>query len=212
MTQTVMAAKMAEKGITARSVALKMALSLFRNNGGTYEEAVAALDAAYADEKETKITFAARTMQERSMQVRNDAESGLSPCANKVDTGLPPSASPERSAGQRWNADKALRGLPDAAAKLPGHARRGATAISAVQATMAKSLFDSYHLPGDERGIGDVTWKELQGLARRHAEAFRLTSLIAGYAEASPDATVRDILKEETLREFINIARLSNVH
>lgn len=82
-----------------------------------------------------------------------------------------------------------------------------------LKAVYKETLFDVYKLPGDVRAVGDITWKELQGLARKHAEAFRLLSLIDGYGvPTDPDAKVRDVLKEDTLREFIEIARLSNVH
>lgn len=232
-TETALGAALAAKGITPRTVALQKALALFRNNGGSFEEAYAELNKAYADD-EGRFSTAGRVLSERGVAARlgsaaatavpqgqesiagaprkNDGEEGRSLAADKAGPRVPSSPSPDRSAGQTLLADKAQAGVPSAATR-PGHARRGMAEIAAVQPTVAKSLFDSYRLPGDDRAIGDVTWKELQGLARKHAEAYRLLSLIDGYGVPSnQDSPVRDVIKEDTLREFIEIARLSNVH
>lgn len=230
-TETALGAALAAKGITPRTVALQKALALFRNNGGSFEEAYAELNKAYADD-EGRFSTAGRVLSERGVAARLGSAAATAvpqgqesiagaPLSNEDDgrprsadkaTSFVPSSSPDRSAGQTLLADKAQAGVPSAATR-PGHARRGMAEIAAVQPTVAKSLFDSYRLPGDDRAIGDVTWKELQGLARKHAEAYRLLSLIDGYGVPSnQDSPVRDVIKEDTLREFIEIARLSNVH
>lgn len=235
MPKTAISEKLEAKGLTARIVALDVALALFRNNGGTYAEALDRLNTAFADEGE-RYSSAGRMLSERAMQVRMGSEaahevprgqlSGASASRTEGDeAGRVRTADEDRTAVARPSPADRERGAglelpkgryPIASARdprKPGHAKRGAAEIAGVQATMARSLFDSYRLPGDDRAIGDVTWKELQGLARRHAEAFRLLSLIDGYGQpADPEAKVRDVLKEGTLREFVEIARLSNVH
>lgn len=231
--KTAIAEQFEAKGITARVVAFRMALAQFRNNGGTYDEALAELNAAYADGQKI-YSSAGRLLSERAAALKmGSAVSVTVPKGHKANAAAPqpnaakgqevdadkangavPDAATERSAGQTLSADKAEDLMPSASPrKMPGHARRGAAAIASVQQTMAKSLFDTIRLPGDDRAIGDITWKELQGLARKHAEAYRLLSLIDGYGQpADPDVMVREVLKEDTLREFVEIARLANVH
>ena len=229
--KTAIAEKLEAKGITARIVAFRTALALFRNNGGTYDEALAEVDAAYAND-DKRYSSAGRLLSERANALRMGSDTALplprgrengavtpQPNAAKGRVLLPeagkamPDVAPERSAGQHLIADQAGRHVPVASPKkMPGHARRGMEAIAAVQSSVGKSLFDTYKLPGDDRAIGDITWKELQGLARKHAEAYRLLSLIDGYGQPmDADAMVRDVLKEDALREFVEIARLANV-
>lgn len=232
-TETAIGAALSAKGVTARVVALRTALALFRNHGGTYDEAASELNAAYADD-DRRFSTAGRTLSERAVAARTGSEGhttiadspprradaslqnaakGRVTCADKAVPRLPDAATERDGAGHQTRADKARVAMPASSRHTPGHAKRGAAAIAGVQTTMAKSLFDTYRLPGDDRAIGDVTWKELQGLARRHAEAYRLLSLIDGYGvPADQDSKVRDVLKEDTLREFVEIARLSNVH
>lgn len=210
-TETAIGAALAAKGITARIVGLRSALALFRNNGGTYDEALAELNAAYGND-DAKFSSAGRTLSERATAMRMGIEAG-----HVVPKGQPVTASdslPDAAKGFSRMAEEAGPHVPDAATKrMPGHARRGLAEIRTANTERNKSLFDTVRLPGDDRSIGDVTWKELQGLARKHAEAYRLLSLIDGYGQpADQDAMVRDVLKEETLREFVEIARLANVH
>lgn len=47
MTETALAAKLKEKGITPRNVRIDMALAEFRNNGGTFSEGLERLSAAF---------------------------------------------------------------------------------------------------------------------------------------------------------------------
>ena len=167
---------------------------------------------ACADQPDEVIEFAARTM--RAVQLKQDGEEDRRENAAKAGAPLPSSPSPQRSTGQSRFADKAGLDVPVAAPRnKPGHARRGAAAIASVQPVVAKSLFDTYRLPGDDRAIGDISWKELQHLARKHAEAYRLLALIDGYGQpTNTDAMVRDVIKESTLKEFVEIARLANAH
>lgn len=210
MRKTAIAEKLEAKGITVRVVALRSALALFRNNGGTFEEAIAEVHAAFERDDDIS-SFAGRVLQVRSTAARMGSEAvDALPQGHKSDATASLS---DAAKGQAFDADKAALALPDAATRKPGHARRGADAIRAIQPTLAKTLFDTVRLPGDDRAIGDITWKELQGLARKHAEAYRLLSLIDGYGQpADQDAMVRDVLKEDVLREFVEIARLANVH
>lgn len=217
-TDTALGAKLKRAGFLPREVRLQVAIAEFINNGGSIERAHE-LIAVAADKLESGgLSSVADKADRRVPPLRtNDAKGYLDP-ADKARRAVP-LASPERNgAGSTADAVKASIVLPASVSpdfvsvKQHSRAKRGAAAIASVQRTMAKTLFDTYQLPGDDRGIGDVTWKELSGLARKHAEAYRLTALIGGYADADPDARVRDVLKEDTLKEFIDIARLSNVH
>lgn len=237
---TALGAKLKRAGFLPREVRFQIAVAEFINNGGSIERAHQ-LIAVAADKLESEgrqCTADKATWSVPPLRT-NDAKGSVfaaekavapvpeaSPHAAKgqyivADTAkmMVPNAAPERNgAGFPGIAAKAVHPAPASvsstrvAVKQHSRAKRGASAIASVQRTMAKTLFDTYQLPGDDRGIGDVTWKELSGLARKHAEAYRLTALIGGYADADPDARVRDVLKEETLKEFIDIARLSNVH
>jgi hypothetical protein len=212
---------------------LRFVLTSFRDNGGTYEQALAELNATFADD-DAKYSYAGRTLSERSQATRTGSEAsahlpqgqmghaeaslpyaakGQSTPANRAGPGLPDAAT-ERSAGQTPGADKASNCVPDASPrKLPGHARRGLAASRIANAERNASLFDSIKLPGDDRSIGDITWRELQSLAQTHAETYRLLTLINSHCvPADPSAKVRDVLKEDTLRQFVDIARLANVH
>lgn len=215
-------------GFIPREVRFTMAIAEFLNNGGDIDRAHE-LIAVAADRmgSEGQTDYADSGSIARANASRTNAAKGQIASAEKAGRYFP-DAAPDRSAGHFVGAEKAGRPLPDASPLKapdgkavvrehirgkPGHAKRGAAAIAGVQSTMKKTLFDTYRLPGDDRAIGDITWKELQGLARKHAEAYRLLSLIDGYGQpADQDAPVRDVLKEETLREFVEIARLSNVH
>lgn len=217
-TDTALGAKLKRAGFLPREVRLQVAIAEFINNGGSIERAHE-LIAVAADKLESGgFILGADKAVAALPPLRTNVAKGHAETADKASRHVP-NAAPERNgAGLFVTADKVIRKMPASVSpdtvsvKQHSRAKRGAAAIASVQRTMAKTLFDTYSLPGDDRGIGDVTWKELQGLARKHAEAYRLTSLISGYAEANPEARVRDVLKEDTLKEFIDIARLSNVH
>lgn len=211
--ETAIGAKMAAKGIVALEVEANVFISKWMNNGGSECRLIEMVMAAYGGGEEKRYSHAARALQERREQLRNDDGKGRALSADAAGDTMPAPSSPERNgAGLTRGANKASARVPAPVSAKPGHAKRGLVAIASVQAPLAKSLFDTYLLP-DGRAVGNVTWKELQGTARSHAEAFRLLSLIDGYCQPSdPDAKVRDVLKEDTLREFIKIARLSNAN
>lgn len=202
-------------GLSARDARFSEAIAEFFRDGGTVERGQELLLAGAVEKmgSEGRVVCADKAKETVLSTSRNDAASGLRRSADKAVIALPDAAI-ERSTGQLADADKATKNVPVASSRRkPGHAKRGAIAISSVQPAIANSLFDTYRLPGDGRAIGDISWKELQYLARQHAEAYRLLSLIDGYGSpADIDAKVRDVLKEETLSEFVRIARLRNVH
>jgi hypothetical protein len=234
MQETAIAAKMKAAGVVPIEIEARAFVAKWMNNGGSAERLMAIVAECYGKDR---YEFAGRTLQERRVQIEKGSGEGLRSSADKAVQWTPPLSHTNSSAGLRTSADKAGDLLPAAATprdgeglmhhadkadvavppvsirRMPGHAKRGAAAVAAAQEPMRRSLFDTYRLPGDARAIGDITWKELQGLARRHAEAYRLLSLIDGYGvPPDPDMPVREVLKEDTLREFVEIARLSNVH
>lgn len=225
--QTALGAKLSDKlGMDARDVRFSVALSEFFNHGGTVERAYELVALAAERMGKSAIDVLPEGQADSADVPRIDAAKGHGSCADKADSHVPDAAT-QRSAGQGRSADEATYPLPDASPatpryyhlgkphpkRNPGHAKRGIAAIQAVQETVSRSLFDTYKLPGDGRAIGDITWKELQGLARKHAEAYRLLTLIDSHGvPADPNVMVREVLKEETLKEFIEFARLSNVH
>lgn len=221
MTTSMQAAFQRAGGPPPRDVRFRTAIAEFRNNDGLFDEALSLLREAYGLVVEGLPRRASNGYDNGADHPtpKGDGE-GLPARADKAKEKVPdPSPTPREGEA----APRLPQGQPPFAEPSPSqagrvlqalrHARRGASAIAAVQPTMRKTLFDTVHLPGDGRAIGDITWKELEGLARRHAEAYRLLALINGYGQpADMDAPVRDVLKEETLRQFVEIARLANVH
>jgi hypothetical protein len=119
------------------------------------------------------------------------------------------------SEGQKPEAaDKAGNREPDAAArKMPGHARRGAAAIGAVQGTMQKSLFDSTILP-DGRTLREVKWSECPRLSRRYRYLSRVLMAIHNVGiPADPNDTIDNLVNEDGLKEIISaVERFNDIH
>ena len=86
----------------------------------------------------------------------------------------------------------------------PGHARRGAAAIAAVQPALAKGLFRSMKLP-DGRCLADIQWHELPKLAAEYRQFSRLFTLLHRKA-VPPDvfATIDQVVKEADLRALLD--------
>jgi hypothetical protein len=124
-------------------------------------------------------------------------------------------ASPtHRSEGHSAGAAKATPRLPAAAPRpMPGHAKRGAVAIAAVQPTIARSLFDSTILP-DGRRLREVRWSEAPTLAAKWGRAVRIVMAIHNYAiPPDPSATLDQIVSEEELSKIISaVERLNGIH
>lgn len=195
-------------GITARNVALQIAIAKFQNNGGTYGVALAMLNAAYGKGGEAEPVLPKGQPLSAGASPQNDGagHSGRAAEAN----GAPPSPSAVRSAGQGALAD--ARALMPVAAKLPGHARRGLRAIGAVQETVSRSLFDTTTLP-DGRRLREVRWAELPELAGKYRRLSRVFMAIHHVGTpADPSVTVDQIVNEERLSEIVaNVERINDI-
>jgi hypothetical protein len=85
----------------------------------------------------------------------------------------------------------------------PGHARRGASAIAAVQHVATKTLLDTFKVR-DGRVIGDLLFKELEGLRAANAkEAAVLRAVQHHTANAAPMHRVRDIVSPDTFAAIV---------
>jgi len=202
--ETALGAKLASKGITANGVELQRAIAKFQNNGGTWEVAYAILCAAYKREGGR-----AHIVDEgRSTDAPLPPNAGGSGLLNRADAArghLPLPSAKNATDGQLPNAPtKASTCLPAVAAKLPGHARRGAAAIAVIQPTVAKSLFDATMLP-DGRPLRKVRWSECPNLAKRYRYLARILLGIHLHAVPSdPNSYVDTVLSEDQLYKIIN--------
>lgn len=85
----------------------------------------------------------------------------------------------------------------------PGHARRGASAIASVQHVATKTLLDTFKVR-DGRAVGDLLFKELEGLRADNArEASVLRAIQLHTANAAPMHRVRDIVSPATLEAIV---------
>lgn len=234
--ETAIGAQLAAQGILAKTVKLDMALSEFRNHGGTCREALERVASAFADQGDDVIEFAARTL--RAVQLKQDGEEGFRPVADKAGIALPSSPSKERSAGQMANADMASGSVPAAAPqrdgkgrthdaakardpvpipvspkKMPGHAKRGIDAIASVQHVIAKSLFDTMKLP-DGRSLREVSWGEVPHLASRYSFLTRvMTAIHRRGVPVDASMTLDTLVSEAELKEIIGaVERLNDIH
>jgi hypothetical protein len=110
-------------------------------------------------------------------------------------------------AGSITPAAKARGGVP-----APGHAKRGAASINAIQGTLAKSLFDSITLP-DGRRLREVRWGECPILASRYQRLARILLACRNFAiPPDADATLDTIVPEGELEHIVNaVERLNAV-
>ena len=209
---TLMAEKLAEAGVDQRIVRLDMALAEFRNNGGTYEQAQARLDAAYqrggaghprlAEEARVKTPDTAPTDDDTGHVKRAED--------NSLAISILPASSLNRSAaGQGVHAhERATCKVPRRAPNPP----RPAAAIAGVQGAIARSLFDTIRLP-DGRRLRQVAWGECPELARRYRRASRILMAVHHAAQpADSTATLDSIVSEERLREIVDsVERFNDV-
>lgn len=190
--QTALGAKLSDKlGMDARDVRFSVALSEFFNHGGTVERAYELV--ALAAERMGK--SATRRMPEGHAEYAD---------APRIDA----------AKGHRQRADKAGLYVPDAAPRnKPGHAKRGIAAISAVQETVSRSLFDTTKLP-DGRSLREVRWAEVPQLAQRYTFLARVMLLVHRKAvPADPATTLDNIVSEAELTEIIgSVEKLNDLN
>lgn len=211
-TETAIGAALAAKGLTARNVEFQIALAKFQNNGGQYGVALAMLNAAYGKGSEGRVVIADGQKVDADTS-RTDAAKGLGGSADKA-VSLKPNAATERSAGPFNPADKASAEMPVASPRnLPGHAKRGMVAISAVQETVSKSLFDTTILP-DGRRLREVRWSECPNLARRYRKLSRIFMAVHSYiVPADPNATLDNIVPDDRLNEIVSaVEKFNDIH
>jgi hypothetical protein len=173
---------MATKGFVARNIEFQVAISRFQNNGGEYGVALAMLNAAYGRGSDGHAAGADESQR------------------SNADASRP-------GAGLAGRAVKARRPLP-----APGHAKRGAPSIGAVQGTLAKSLFDSITLP-DGRRLREVRWGECPILASRYQRLARILLACRNFAiPPDADATLDHVVPESELEHIVNaVERLNAV-
>lgn len=231
--KTAIAEQFEAKGITARVVAFRMALAQFRNNGGTYDEALAELNAAYADGQKI-YSSAGRLLSERAAALKmGSAVSDLVPKGQASGAAAPqpnaakghfaaadkaggdvPDAATERSAGQTSGADKAVDFMPSASPrKMPGHSKRTLATIAMAQPTMMRSLFDTTKLP-DGRSLREVSWAEVPHLASRYTFLSRvMVAIHRKGVPADPADTLDKLVNEDELKQIIGtVERLNDIH
>jgi hypothetical protein len=215
--ETIFGAKLAEKGILPRNIKLQIAIARFQNSGGQYGVALAMLNAAYGRGNEGQQAGAEESYRAHAnipSTSKHDDAAGHGVSARKAGELLPAASSPSRSASQTSIADKANQAVPAAASpKPPGHAKRGAAAISAVQPVMNKSLFDSTVLP-DGRRLREVKWSECPRLARRYRFLSRLLTAIHNVGvPADPNDTIDNLINEDRLRDIVAaVERFNDIH
>ena len=108
-------------------------------------------------------------------------------------------------AGQVAVSDKVTRTVP-----APGHAKRGAASINAIQGTLAKSLFDAITLP-DGRRLREVRWAECPMLAARYQRLGRILMACRNFA-VPPDAsqTLDTVVPEAELQHIVDAVERLN--
>lgn len=206
---TAIADKLKAQGITKHGTDLQIAIAKFQNNGGTYEEAKALLDAAYELGGEAAI----RIPEGRPILAdppKPDAGEGRIAGADKAKARVPSPAT-QRSAGHTPSAAKAVETLPAASPrKSPGHAKRGMAEIASVQDVMARSLFDTIKLP-DGRPLRQVRWAEVPRLSSRYVFLARVMTLCHRKGiPMDPASTLDQIVKESELKEIVEATERLN--
>lgn len=186
MSQTAMAEAFKASGITPHEAVFNLALARFQNNGGTYERALAMLDAAYGKGIEGRVEHAANGHSKvADDSPTHDGETGRAPSADNV-------------AASHVHVVEHNR-------HKPGHAKRGAIEIASVQPAMAKSAFMSIRLE-DGRALGEVRWSEAPILAQRMSRHARI--LIAAHRYAIPVDPTTPLHEIVPVDEQSNIARM----
>jgi len=202
---------LAANGVTRLNVKFQLAIAEFQNNGGEYGVALAMLNAAYGKGSKAGpiVPKGSAALADASRQ--NDDVGHLRD-ADKAGLHLPAS-SPVRSYGRAFSADEAVRKLPYAAKRMPGHAKRGLAEIASIQDTIARSLFDTTRLP-DGRKLREVHWAEVPALASRYSFLSRVMLVVHRKAvPADPAATLDQIVSEDELKEIIgSVEKLNDIH
>lgn len=183
---TALGQALSDKGFVKRNVELQIAISKFQNAGGEFGVAYAMLCAAFG-------------------HVRSDGQ------AARVDddqTTTPANAA-SRGAGQ----GRGVGEDPSNIARRPGHSRRGATSIAAVQPALNKSLFDSIILP-DGRPLRVVRWCDCPTLAARYQRISRVVLACRNYAvPADPTTMLGEMVPEDELQQIVEATeRLNAIH
>lgn len=197
-TETMMSEAFKAIGLTPCEAAFNLALAKYQNNGGTYERALAMLDAAYGKGSggQAKIPGNGRHVHANTSR---DGDAGRSDDVVKASGDSPASPStPVRVVEHKRH--------------LPGHAKRGAEAIAAVQPTMAKSAFASIKLD-DGRTIAEVRWSEAVPLAQRHSRNARILIAAHNYAiPADPTTPLGEMVPPDEQKNIANMMERINAH
>lgn len=207
--------KLAAKGVHAVNVRFQIALAEFQNNGGSYGVALAMLNAAYGKGSGGHGALASNGLSGDADASRlNGGEDGHRSDADEARVPVPSSPPLQRSEGLLSSADKASARVPVAAPRpMPGHAKRGAVAIGAVDHVAARSLFDSTVLP-DGRRLREVRWSECPTLATKYRRLSRVLMAVHNYAiPPEPTMTLDAIVNEAELQTIItSVERFNEIH
>lgn len=119
-----------------------------------------------------------------------------------IDHAPAPSSPPSSGSGQMAHA--AISGQSRTArlaGRLPGHTRRGASVIAAMQPVLARSLHDTFLVDGSP--IGDFSFGLARRLARQKGVEHRVLAQVVRHTQAPDSMSIREAISEETLRRFI---------
>lgn len=216
---TALAKALNDKGIVQINVDLQIAIAKFQNNGGQYGVALAMLDAAYGRGSVGR-SISAHSGQRGVADASSpplhphDGEAGreANVLAARIKLPASPSAATDRRQGQSNPAERVARSeMPDRrSAPIPGHSRRGASAIAAASASVSASLFDR-RLP-DGRRIRDVAWAECPGLAKRWITSGRVLLAIHRHVvPVNPMTKLDTIVSEAELKNILDEQEKVNV-
>lgn len=223
MMQTAFAEQFERRGLIPREVALKAALALFFNNGGSIERAHALIDsvadkmgsgghvtvvrsgqtinADASQQNESAGHFSGATDANKRLPALSTERSGGQTISAEKASGHSPSAATRRDgAGPLRSADKAIPSVPRPVSPLYlAAARRGAQQI-------ALTVLDSYRVR-DGRAIGDLTFGELVAMRGANIrEASVLKQIKNHVANAESNLRVRDAIKPDVLEKMIQRA------
>lgn len=207
--------KLAAKGVQPINVRLQIALAEYQNNGGSYGVALAMLNAAYGrgSGRQTGDATLGRAFA-ADASLLNGGEEGQRSVADKATRSVPTSPPPQRSEGRIPYADKAEDIVPSAAPRpMPGHAKRGAVAIGAVDHVAVKSLFDTTVLP-DGRKLREVRWSECPTLATKYRRLSRVLMAVHNHAiPPEPSMTLDAIVNDDELSRIVSaVERFNEIH
>lgn len=210
---TAMAAAFERKGVLPRDAEFWLALAKFRNNGGSQAAAEAMVRRAYGEGHLPGVDEARKDVPSPDHSAAMPIREGHIGGADKAVRHLPSrsiadAASGGERGGHRSPAEKAIDVVP-LRSTIPV-SKRDFTARSAVQEALARSLFDTIHLP-DGRRLREVRWHECPALARQYRQAAHI--LTAVHRHAIPvDHTARldQIVGEADLARIVAEAEKNN--